>query len=169
MMKKNILIAGLFLFYSCRSLPIKFIEAEYSIIDVDFEFKPQDTSVEKKYLYKNSGSKLAQDARYADGFGFWIYKFEFVPNSEGQITFLIDNQYKVSISNDGENYSPFLLSGYKGTDGQNKIERTLEISEYLINSSGTIFLKFEDEVPENGWGARLYSLKIKGTMYEKID
>jgi hypothetical protein len=131
------------------------------------EFSP-GTDAETPWLLESSGSQLDGDAydgrtRYADGNTYWIYKFTLPPNvNGGTIALDIGAEFDVRSSADGTSWSPLLNEPGHVHALENRGSRTFALND-LRAGGRTVYLRFADSHPEEGWGAWLARVKLEPT------
>lgn len=125
-----------------------------------FEILP-GTVAEEAFIFEDNGSAIntnKEHLRFADKNASWTYKFDMEkPLSFCYVTFDIANQYKVSVSLDGENWIEVLV--YSGVTYDHEI-CSIDIIKILGENVDTFYVKFEDAVTTNGMGCGLNAMKI---------
>lgn len=142
-------------------------------------FEPY-TDEEKKYLEDHgthSWDRMVQDFgtgflnnhfRFADGSNYWIYKFDFPTNRvRGVIKMDLGAEFKISLSNDGIGYTVELEEREHVHDLRNKKIYEIKLDKYFGpgNKSKSIWIKFEDNIPSDGWGPYLDSFTMEYEIY----
>lgn len=119
------------------------------------------TAAEEEFLFEDNGSAINADKehlRFADGDANWTYKLEMGKSlSFCYATFDIANQYKVSVSLDGENWVEAFV--YSGKTNDHEF-CSIDIIKALGENVDTFYVKFEDAVNTNGMGCALNEMKI---------
>ncbi len=121
-------------------------------------FDANNTDAETVYLYENNSSAMDNGHRYADGNADWIYKFNLDAGvTKGTLTMDISGDYVVDISRDGTNWS----NAAHANGSLNRTTDTSNFSGWLSNNpTKTIYVRFKDGSPQNGYGPSLYHLSI---------
>jgi hypothetical protein len=142
-------------------------------------FEPY-TDEEKKYLEDHgthSWDRMVQDFgqgflnnhfRFADGSAYWIYKFTFPTNRVRAVAKLdLGAEFKVSVSNDELNYTVELEEREHIHALQNKKVYEINLDKYFgpTNKTKAIWIKFEDNIPSDGWGPYLDSFTLEYELY----
>ena len=114
--------------------------------------------------------------RFADMSVFWIYKFEFEAPATVTATMDLGAEFKVSIAMSNSDEEPEYIVVFEEEnhvhDLGNKEVRTIEFNDYFRNPGNTAWVKFEDSLPEDGWGPYLDSFTLDYTLglsVESID
>jgi len=119
---------------------------------------------EINYLYENNGSSVDSEGRFADGNSFFIYKLISPFHYYCKLDLKIGNNFLVSLSPDNSNWSVTLnaLSIFKDDihDVSNKTYQSMNISMSILKSAGTIYLKIADGSTSDGWGGKIFSLRL---------
>lgn len=118
-------------------------------------FAALDGPVEKLYMAADNGSAIDRERgyRYGDMEANWIYGFSFydlLVQAELQVT--TGGEYRISVSADGQDWQDVGVS-----EGRPDLSRiTLDLREWLArHSTQTLYVKFADRDPSNGFGVRL--------------
>lgn len=110
----------------------------------------------------------ANHFRFADGAAFWIYKFEFDGPVTATATMDISAEFKVSIATSNGGQEPDYIVVFEEEnhvhDRGNREDRTIEFNEYFKNPGDTVWIKFEDSIQADGWGAYLDSFILEYTV-----
>ncbi len=110
--------------------------------------------------------------RFADMNAFWIYKFEFDKPVMATAIMDLGAEFKVSIaiSDTGEknDYVVVLEEKNHVHNLANKEVRTVEFSDFFEKPSRTVWLKFEDNITQDGWGPYLDSFTLEYTVSAAI-
>lgn len=156
-----------------------------SIVFADvIEFEPHDEE-EEPYLI-NGGThdfdKMVSDFgaaftenhfRFADMNANWVYKFEFGAPAEVTVTMDLGAEFKVSIATSRADEEPEYVVALEEENQthalQNKGEKIIEFSDYFENPGNTIWIKFEDSRPQDGWGPYLDSFSLEYTLGFSVD
>jgi hypothetical protein len=131
------------------------------------EFSP-GTDAETPWLLESSGSQLNGDAydgraRYADGGTYWIYKFTLPPTVNGGTVALdIGAEFDVRSSATGSTWSPLVNEPGHVHALENRGWRTFALND-LRAGGRTVYLRFGDSHPEEGWGAWLARVRLEPT------
>lgn len=121
-------------------------------------FNADNTDAETVYLYENNDSAMDNGHRYADGNASWIYKINLDSAvSKATLTLDIGGDYVVDLSRDGTNWS----NAAHASGGLNRTTENCNISGWLTgNPSKTVYVRFKDGSPQNGYGPSLYRLSV---------
>jgi hypothetical protein len=99
---------------------------------------------------------------------FWIYKFEFEAPATVTATMDLGAEFKVSIAMSNSDEEPEYIVVFEEEnhvhDLGNKEVRTIEFSDYFKEPGNTAWVKFEDSLPEDGWGPYLDSFTLDYTL-----
>lgn len=116
------------------------------------EFVPFD-DVEAQFVYQNNAyrGELKTPFRFADGHGYWIYRFPLGKGSSALLTLRIGAHYLVSISPDGRSFTPVLDCEIHGRYVD---DRTIDLSPVLAVSDEA-YVKIEDRFKHDGWGGNV--------------
>ena len=115
------------------------------------------------YITEENGTSRGGDQVRVDWGGVLIYKFdlsEYLLQAELRLD--MDNEFKVSTSSDGSNYTTELNSGAVGCESIRRIHM-VDLTPYLAASptSNVIYVKIEDAVPTSGCGVNMRRLVIR--------
>ncbi len=123
------------------------------------DFTP-GSSLEAAYLMasdsylKNDNGSSPKVARVADGREMWEYRLPLMRGDAEYLKLDLSNQYLVSISMDNRSWRPiFDCSKLGQTPGSLSYDLTSLARDY-----DSVYLKFQDRYPENGWGPYLTHL-----------
>lgn len=111
--------------------------------------------------------------RFADMVTFWIYKFEF--NEPVTATAIMDlgAEFKVSIAiskkGEDDDYVVMLEEKNHVHALENKKVRTIKFSDDFKKPSKTVWIKFEDSLPQDGWGPYLDSFTLEYTVGQSVE
>lgn len=138
----------------------------------NIQFHPSDSpnSSEGKYLYKNEGSLFNTDGgnhRYADGPSSFTYKIDLEGKNKDYLIIDVCHDFKVEMSFDDKDYFVILESPQDVHDDSNRGDKVVELKKY-ISDQKTIYIKFSDRSPVNGWGSCLYSFYIGDSQDKKF-
>ncbi|MEK0315704.1 GxGYxYP domain-containing protein [Cohnella sp. 56] len=126
-------------------------------------FVPDGQGAEAPYLHADSGSGIyAGQARYADGTGYWVYRFD-LDDATNRAHVLLDlaNNYRVSASTDGSTWTSVLAAASDTHDLSNRGWRAVDLTAYATaGASRTVYLKFADGSTGDGWGPALFGLEL---------
>ncbi|HOO31318.1 MAG TPA: hypothetical protein PLU15_10200, partial [Bacillota bacterium] len=114
---------------------------------------------DKEFLVENTAQIADVESkvnahRFADQDCMFTYRL----NLEGLILpaelriSTVGAQYKVSVSNDGETFAVIAVETERVKDESNKTRIEYRITQDDLDA-GTLFVRFEDSFPEDGWGA----------------
>ena len=114
---------------------------------------------DKEFLVENTAQIADVESkvnahRFADQDCMFTYRL----NLEGLILpaelriSTVGAQYKVSVSNDGETFTAIAVETERVKDESNKTRIEYRITQDDLDA-GTLFVRFEDSFPEDGWGA----------------
>lgn len=121
--------------------------------EIDFD---AGTSDERPWLADADGSGSGDRLRFADGNSYFVYAFPFpADTATARAVVTIDNQYVVEASPDGENWTTVLREDRRITDGSNKAEQTIDLTDHLGPDKAT-YLRVSDSFPDDGWGGRVH-------------
>lgn len=111
------------------------------------EFIPFD-DVETEFVYQDNAyrGELKTPFRFADGYGYWIYRFPLGQGTQALLTLRIGNHYLVSVSGDGSDFSPVLDCEIHGRYVD---DRTIDLSPVLAVSN-EVYVKIEDRFKHDG-------------------
>ena len=120
---------------------------------------------EAKYLHAQEGSgSVENDRRWADQNAYYIYKFDLGKSvSSIKLDLVIENDTKIEISYDGENYVEFANSLTENANGCGRyfgnVTNTFNIE--TTTNTGVVYIRFSDAKPEDGFGCCLYSFSME--------
>lgn len=118
------------------------------------------TKEETRWLFDADSSQFDGDNRYADNDHYFTYRFPLpAETSKATATLDIDNQFRVEVSSDGENWTEVLVEEREIHDGENRAERTVDLAPFLGEGNG-VYLKVSDSFPEDGWGGRVKHVAV---------
>ena len=66
----------------------------------------------------------------------------------------IDNEFVVQLSGDGQNWTTVATETNQYHDGQNKADRTFDLTPYL-GAGRAGYVRIADSFPNDGWGGRV--------------
>jgi len=131
------------------------------------------TDAESEFVYKNEGTWDAGDSRVGDQTQYIIYVFSL---SEGDtwasVEFTICNQYKIeAATNNPDDAASYTIVAEQQPTEQEKTDglpfwgtaayekpTRFDLSDFCRdNSTGKIYVKVSDAVPDNGWGPKIYN------------
>jgi predicted alpha-1,6-mannanase (GH76 family) len=115
------------------------------------------TAAESPWLWDADGSQSnGVQNRFADGHSYFVYRFPFPADAtSASATLLIDNEYAVQLSGDGQNWTTVATETNQYHDGQNKGARTFDLTPYL-GAGKAGYVRVSDSFPDDGWGGRVY-------------
>ena len=117
---------------------------------------------EAKYLYANVGSGvIADERRFADETGYWVYGFAFADGVKtASLSLSLENEYIVKGSTDGTTWTT--LATAPGRPGRDTV--SVDLSPLLASEPNELYIRFEDHDTSNGFGPALYSLSMTYTL-----
>lgn len=126
-------------------------------------FVPNDRQPELNYLDTQVGPGSSRgNLRYADAGGFFTYKFDTSGVRDFKIRVDIANTYLIEASTDQVQWTTLVNSleeaGGEVRDGSNRKERELDLTPFL--SQNTVYLRFRDPTPQNGWGPAVRKITL---------
>lgn len=124
------------------------------------EFKP-GTSEESRWLLDEGDSQVnGSSERFADNDRYFVYRFA-LPEEVTAATarLVIDNQFRVEASGDGEHWTQVLLEERPIRDGSNREERSVDLTPFL-GDDNVAYVKVSDSLPEDGWGGRVARVTV---------
>ncbi|THF82686.1 GxGYxYP domain-containing protein [Cohnella fermenti] len=149
----------------------QYAEATFSDIDAA-GFLASFTHDESGYLYADDGSFIADgDHRVADGAASWTYRFD-LANTAASLDLKLDiaNNYKVEVSTDAANWTTEAVAPADIHDASNRVALDLDLSSYLTsNPDKTVYVRFGDASPTDGWGASLFGVGVNGDIPQTAD
>ena len=97
--------------------------------------------------------------RFADGTASVTYRFD-VPATAAALAATVEmwNQFKVSASSDGAAWQVVLQEDDPVRDASNRDEYAIDLSRFA--GASTVYLKFEDALPQDGWGPAIRSIDV---------
>jgi predicted alpha-1,2-mannosidase len=130
-----------------------------TVIGDHVEFTPA-TDAEAPWLFDSDGSQFDGEGRFTDGGTHATYRFQLPADVQGG-TFTLDigNQFLVEASTDNQSWTTVLKEDAPVRDLSNRSERTLDLNT-LRGSARTLYLRFGDSQPDDGWGGWLARLKL---------
>ena len=103
--------------------------------------------------------------RFADTSASWSYRFEFGPPVLADAIMDLGAEFKVSIAvsekGDEDDYVVVLEEKDHIHNLANKEVRTVKFSDHFDEPSKTLWVKFEDSIPQDGWGPYLDSFTLE--------
>jgi hypothetical protein len=133
-----------------------------TVVGDAIEFDPE-TDAETPWLFERDGSQFDGTGRYADGGNHYTYRFQLPADvTGGTFTLHMHAEFLVRASTDNEHWTTVLHEDRRITDGSNDDDYTLDLNA-LRGDSRTLYLRFEDSFPEDGWGAWLSHLRLELT------
>jgi hypothetical protein len=137
-----------------------------TVIGNKIDFAP-DSEAEAPWLFETGGSQLdgAVDgghARFADNANHFTYRFTLPADATGgKLSLEMGNQYLVRVSTDNQTWTKIAEETRAIRDLSNR-----GVSEYDLNtlrggnSERTLYVRFDDSQPDDGWGPWLAHLTI---------
>ncbi|TLS53922.1 hypothetical protein FE782_00775 [Paenibacillus antri] len=124
------------------------------------------TSGESEYLTEDHGSGVNPGLfRYADVSNYFVYRLPVALGAmQPTLTLQIENQFEVSLSSDGVNWTVVDAEPNLVTDGSNRKSRSYPVDGFL-NENREFFVKIGDSHKETGHGALLTKVDVSGTMF----
>ncbi|MBM3315466.1 tetratricopeptide repeat protein [candidate division WOR-3 bacterium] len=97
----------------------------------------------------------ARPFRCCDGQSWWMYRlgFDFAPRGGNLRILNARNQYRISMSIDGENWAEVAAETRRIRNGSNRLNLNATLDGCFDGKSRALFVKFEDAFPDDGWGA----------------
>jgi len=119
------------------------------------------------YLYDGSQSAIDYDHRFADGNGYYTYKFDIQDNvTSAKVLLDIGGDYVISGSIDNSTWTQ--LASAESVAARSWV--TVDISELLQNNtSKTVYLKLTDRTVNDGNGPSLWHLKLNTSYVASVN
>ena len=99
---------------------------------------------------------------------FWVYKFEFDGPANATAKMDLGAEFKVSIGTSNGDKEPEYVVVFEEENHahalENKEIRTIDFGDYFKNPGDTLWIKFEDSIPQDGWGPYLDSFTLEYTV-----
>ncbi len=115
---------------------------------VEISFTVYADEEEKTYIYDDHESvKSAGDDRFCDGYRYIVYRFPTGGNNSASISMRLENQYELSASSDGKNFT-VLASTLTFSQGG----RLTDYDLTPFAGGKYIYVKIADADPSDGWG-----------------
>jgi hypothetical protein len=134
-------------------------------------FRASFTHNESGFLHADGGSYIAGgDHRVADGAQSWVYRFN-LDDAETTLELALDiaNNYVVEASVDESTWTIVAQAPADVHDASNRETLALDLSSYLTgNPTNTVYVRFRDGSPTDGWGPSLYSVSVNGGIVEGV-
>jgi predicted alpha-1,2-mannosidase len=131
-----------------------------TVVGDAIEFSPE-TDAEAPWLFERDGSQFDGTGRYADGGNHYTYRFQLPADvTGGTFTLHMHAEFLVRASTDNEHWTTVLRQEPPLRDGSNDADYTLDL-DALRGDSRTLYLRFEDSKPDDGWGAWLSHLRLE--------
>jgi len=128
-------------------------------------FIPNSTD-EANYIDDTDGSQISGSARYADGNNYFIYKIDLFAKgiNNGMAVLELGNNFIVKASSDNKATWVEVLNSFKinGTDEHNELNKAeygFEIKPFCRGQQ-YLYIMIGDQSPSDGWGGKLYSLRV---------
>ena len=124
------------------------------------------TADESEYLFESVGSGTNTEGttkRWADENSYFVYKFELGKEIKSvSLALVIENQSKIEVSFDGENWATVADSVAENANDCGKYfgNVTNYFSVEVTENTGTMYLKFSDADTSDGFGCCLYSFSM---------
>lgn len=154
-------LAAIFKSYSAGKVsPASASQTASTVKAFSVSFNADGGAVEKKYLaVDDSNGTMGYDHRFADKASYWVYRFD-LPGASTypRLQADVSGQYQISASTDGKLWT--VLKSSVGIESRMVVYA--DLSSVLSAHSKTLYLKFSDADPTNGFGPSLYSLEIDG-------
>lgn len=118
---------------------------------------------ESQYLIDSTGTGIALGYfRYADGNSYLVYKLPVPAGAENaKVKLDLQNQFEVSLSSDGQNWTVAGKEETHVTDGNNRGIREYDLSGY-VNTSNQVYIRVGDSFKEDGWGGIVNKIVLSG-------
>jgi hypothetical protein len=104
-----------------------------------------------------------RDFRFCDGPGYFEYKFDLRGLSRMRVQAEVTHNYIIEASADGAAWAALANSFATGArevrDESNRTTVTLDLSPWI--GGGTVFLRFRDPSPQDGWGPLLLRMTLQ--------
>lgn len=123
------------------------------------QFAADGGATEQTYLYADNHSQLfnVNDHRYADNYAYWVYGFKFYKTlADASVDLDIGGQYQIAASTDAKNWQ--IVSTADGTAGRGTVH--LNLTSLIGSGAQTVYLKFSDHDPSDGFGPGLWDLTL---------
>ena len=100
--------------------------------------------------------------RFADAGNHYTYRFELPADvTGGKLTIDIGAEYLVRVSSDNQTWREIARQTERITDRSNQGELPPFDLADLLRGSHTLYLRFDDSFPDDGWGAWLAHVKLE--------
>jgi hypothetical protein len=141
-----------------------------TIVSIPTDFSPDDYY----YLLQEQGNGNAGGSRFIDGTGFALYLIDgFVDVDTATLGVTVGNNFVVSIATEywdptvstTEGYTVLansmeLYEGFEHRALGNLKQYTFDVSPYLAENTGELWILFTDATPSNGWGPYLQNITL---------
>ena len=140
---------------------------------VEISFTPA-TYDETPYLYEEQGSGTASGTkRWADENNYFVYKLTLGEKIvTAKLNVVIENQGKIEISLDGTTWVQIANAVEENANGESKyysnVTKSIDLTPYLADNAGTIYVRFSDADTTNGFGGALYSFAVDAMVVKPI-
>ncbi len=141
-----------------------------TIFSIDTDFGEDDTY----YLLQEQGNGNAGGNRFIDGTGYALYLFDELQGvEEGTLGVTVGNNFVISIATEywdpnastTEGYTVLansmeLYDGFEHRSLGNLKQYTFDVTPYLQENTGELWVLFTDATPSNGWGPYLQNITL---------
>jgi hypothetical protein len=137
-----------------------------TVIGDQIDFAP-DSDAEVPWLFEPGGSQLDGEvdgghARFADNANHFTYRFALPADTTGgQLALELGNEYLVKVSTDNENWTTVAEESDQIHDLANRGVLDFDLNGLRGGTTErTLYVRFEDSFPSDGWGAWLAHLTL---------
>ena len=153
--------------FSITATYAKKVEEKVETAETTITFVPT-TDDETPYLHSESGSGNGGTHRWADGNAYYVYKFTLGEQiSAATLNLTVQNDTKIEISLDGTTWVQVANSLEENANDCGRyfsnVTTTIVLDSYLEGNAGTIYIRFSDAKPEDGFGCDLHNFSITAT------
>lgn len=125
-------------------------------------FTPDGGAAEERYLDTVLPPGFARkELRFADATGYFTYRFRAKGLAGLHVRADLANSYAAEASVDGSHWTTLIASPPDVHDGSNRREVDLDLAPYL--SGASVWLRFRDPSPADGWGPSLRRVTLLPT------
>ena len=148
--------------------PQKLLLDDKSSYDVEsISVLTNSSGQDAEYLFEDTAS-VNENVRFADGDGYYTYRFDLTGKYEPKLTLSICQNYVVEVSGDNENYTVAASYGSESDVLKNASNLTdITIDPYEYDIFETFYVRISDSNPSNGWGGSTTKLSL--TFYTPRD